>query len=406
MANVWYIGDYQKREVFGQTFDFQNGWSLPEANFSSGQLAILDDDSGFLLGQAVGPRTNPPPSGIATGSPGWAYYAALQDLYNSGVGMPFSRVMVVTGSESRPPVSFCIWMGGSVKPEHILDGDLWLKASNTDILPPVVPSGLVASIITATGFTLSWSATSDNVGVTGYRVYINGSVYATIPGLTQVISGLDPDSTYLATVSARDLEGNWSAQSSPLSVDTLETGSEVTHSIWANTYPFNPQVFAQAAPTTVATAFYTYGSGVTGWKVKGIRVWKGTGVTAAGNVDVGLWTPAANTAPNLAVAGVRTGTISALADGWNDFNFSSPVEVSAGQVFWLGYRMLANNFILVDGPIGEPFIRSVDDVNLVFADQTPDSGQTRNYIRVGSGASEAADWSRAYGIDVIMEATA
>ena len=59
MANVWYIGEAQKRIVFGQEFNVQNNWSIPENFFTSGQLTQLDADPGFLLGKD-GPRDNPP----------------------------------------------------------------------------------------------------------------------------------------------------------------------------------------------------------------------------------------------------------------------------------------------------------------------------------------------------------
>ncbi|QFG13517.1 esterase [Gordonia phage Lambo] len=59
MANVWYIGDAQVREVYGQRFDVYNGWAVNESAFTSGQRADLDADPGFLLGQN-GPRVNPP----------------------------------------------------------------------------------------------------------------------------------------------------------------------------------------------------------------------------------------------------------------------------------------------------------------------------------------------------------
>ncbi|WNO26228.1 esterase [Gordonia phage Fulcrum] len=81
MANVWYIGDAQVREVYGQTFNIWNGWSIPESAFTSGQLADLDADSGFLLGQ-TGPRINPPwsPDGVVGRDA--AILQKMLDIYN------------------------------------------------------------------------------------------------------------------------------------------------------------------------------------------------------------------------------------------------------------------------------------------------------------------------------------
>ena len=47
-----------------------------------------------------------------------------------------------------------------------------------DTSPPSTPTGLAVSGVTQTAMTLSWNASSDNVGVTGYRLYLNGSQVA------------------------------------------------------------------------------------------------------------------------------------------------------------------------------------------------------------------------------------
>src|SRR6185437_3823907 len=48
-----------------------------------------------------------------------------------------------------------------------------------DTTPPSTPTGLVASGVGQSSMTLSWNAASDNVGVTGYRTYLNGSQVGT-----------------------------------------------------------------------------------------------------------------------------------------------------------------------------------------------------------------------------------
>ena len=46
---------------------------------------------------------------------------------------------------------------------------------NGFVLPvPAIPSGFATSTLTVTGFTLIWSAATDNVAVTGYEVFRNG----------------------------------------------------------------------------------------------------------------------------------------------------------------------------------------------------------------------------------------
>ncbi|UJQ86074.1 minor tail protein [Gordonia phage Zany] len=85
MANVWYIGDSQVREITlnGSTFSWSiwNGWSIPESAFTSGQLAELDADPGFLLGQ-TGPRTLPPWSPDSTVGRESVYLQQMKAIYD------------------------------------------------------------------------------------------------------------------------------------------------------------------------------------------------------------------------------------------------------------------------------------------------------------------------------------
>ena len=82
MANVWYMGEANVREVFGQSFNIWNGWSVPESNFTGAELAILNQDSGFLLGQ-TGPRTEPAPPAVGgVSDPAYPYFTAIKEMYD------------------------------------------------------------------------------------------------------------------------------------------------------------------------------------------------------------------------------------------------------------------------------------------------------------------------------------
>jgi gliding motility-associated-like protein len=85
---------------------------------------------------------------------------------------------------------------------------------------PTIPTGLSSSNITETGFTLSWAASSDNVAVTGYNVYRNGSFSTTVSGTSANMSGLNASTTYAMTVKAKDAAGNISNSSNTLNVTT------------------------------------------------------------------------------------------------------------------------------------------------------------------------------------------
>ncbi|MGI5522595.1 glycoside hydrolase family 9 protein [Micromonospora sp. CA-259024] len=93
-----------------------------------------------------------------------------------------------------------------------------------DTTAPSTPGTPVASAVTATGLTLTWAASTDNVGVTGYRVYREAG--ATDPlvgsptGTTLAVTGLTASTAYQFSVVAVDAAGNTSAASAPVAMTT------------------------------------------------------------------------------------------------------------------------------------------------------------------------------------------
>src|SRR5207237_10879337 len=95
-----------------------------------------------------------------------------------------------------------------------------------DAQPPTTPTGLVATAAGPTQVNLSWSASTDNVGVTGYSVFRGGVQIATVGGSTLTYSdaAAAPSTTYSYTVDAFDAAGNHSAQSASASATTPAGG--------------------------------------------------------------------------------------------------------------------------------------------------------------------------------------
>jgi hypothetical protein len=93
---------------------------------------------------------------------------------------------------------------------------------NIDILPPSTPVLQSPTELSTTSVKLSWSAATDNVGVTGYRLYRDTFLITTIGGeeTSFLDSGLAPETLYKYTVAAFDDMGNTSAMSPELSVTT------------------------------------------------------------------------------------------------------------------------------------------------------------------------------------------
>lgn len=92
-----------------------------------------------------------------------------------------------------------------------------------DTTAPSAPSNLAASGITSVATTLSWTASTDNVGVTGYDVYSGSSLLGNTASTSASITGLTASTTYSFSVKAKDAAGNASASSNVLSVTTGTT---------------------------------------------------------------------------------------------------------------------------------------------------------------------------------------
>ena len=92
-----------------------------------------------------------------------------------------------------------------------------------DTQAPSVPTSLAGTAVSATQIDLTWNASTDNVAVTGYRVYRAGTLLATLGVVTTYQNtGLTPSTTYSYTVQAIDAAGNTSAQSNVVSIGTLD----------------------------------------------------------------------------------------------------------------------------------------------------------------------------------------
>ena len=107
-----------------------------------------------------------------------------------------------------------------------------------DTEAPTIPTGLASSNITETSFTLSWTASTDNVGVTGYDVYQDGSLVVSVTGTSTSITGLTASTTYAMTIKAKDAAENISSASNALNVTTSDpAGTGCTGGI--NSFPYS-----------------------------------------------------------------------------------------------------------------------------------------------------------------------
>jgi cellulose 1,4-beta-cellobiosidase len=97
---------------------------------------------------------------------------------------------------------------------------------NGDTQAPGTPTGLRVTGTTATSASLSWTASTDNVGVDSYLVYRGGTQVGTATGTTFTDTGLSASTAYQYTVRARDAAGNLSAASGAVTATTLASGGD------------------------------------------------------------------------------------------------------------------------------------------------------------------------------------
>ncbi|HRS18813.1 MAG TPA: fibronectin type III domain-containing protein [Bacteroidales bacterium] len=92
--------------------------------------------------------------------------------------------------------------------------------SVSDTQAPTTPGTITFSAITQNSFTASWTASTDNVGVVGYEVLLNGTLYATVTTNSISVTGLTCNTSYSVRVRAKDAAGNFSAYNTQVSTTT------------------------------------------------------------------------------------------------------------------------------------------------------------------------------------------
>ncbi|MDY8138065.1 GEVED domain-containing protein [Aquimarina sp. 2201CG5-10] len=98
-----------------------------------------------------------------------------------------------------------------------------------DTQAPTAPGNLTASNVAQTTLSLSWTASTDNIGVTGYDVYRGATRLTTVTGTSYNVSGLTANTSYSFSVKAKDAAGNESASSNTVNVTTTQNPNDVVY---------------------------------------------------------------------------------------------------------------------------------------------------------------------------------
>ncbi|MEK4513354.1 alpha-amylase [Paenibacillus sp. FSL K6-2524] len=104
------------------------------------------------------------------------------------------------------------------------DGSVWHDTDPRVLTKPTTPSNVTASVKTDKTVTLTWTASTDVTGITGYDVYRNNVKVGSPTTTTYKDTGLTAETTYTYKVIARSQSGGTSDPSGDLTVTTEKTG--------------------------------------------------------------------------------------------------------------------------------------------------------------------------------------
>ncbi|MFI9010035.1 cellulose binding domain-containing protein [Actinosynnema sp. NPDC053489] len=137
------------------------------------------------------------------------HYVATNREYNGSVAVGASTSFGFVGTGSGAPLN-CTVNGAPCTG----------GGSGGDTVAPSAPASLRVTATTSNSVSLAWTASTDNVGVTGYDVYRGTSVATTVTGTTATVTGLNASTAYTFTVRARDAASNTSGPSNQVSATT------------------------------------------------------------------------------------------------------------------------------------------------------------------------------------------
>ncbi|NKE71371.1 fibronectin type III domain-containing protein [Candidatus Manganitrophus noduliformans] len=193
----------------GMTYDGTNAWTANSCCRNNYPLAQADISAAYdteLINKTLGNKV-------------WDITAMVREWMSS----PSSNFGLLVNSDASKGADRYRFFASMEHPTATLRPYLSItySASTADTSAPTAPTGLTATAASSSQINLSWNASTDNVGVTGYRIYRNGTQVGTTTLRNYSNAGLAADTAYSYTVAAYDEAGNLSAQSAAVSTRTL-----------------------------------------------------------------------------------------------------------------------------------------------------------------------------------------
>jgi chitodextrinase/predicted esterase len=131
------------------------------------------------------------------------------------------------------------WSSASIT-RALIPSSAFVYQLPADNVAPSVPANVTASAINSTFINLTWTASTDNVGVTGYDVYVNGTKKYTSLTNSIIADSLTAGTPYVFTVKARDFAGNISAFSTAFTTATSATTTGLTYKYYEGNWDVLP----------------------------------------------------------------------------------------------------------------------------------------------------------------------
>jgi chitodextrinase len=98
----------------------------------------------------------------------------------------------------------------------------YLRTGRVESFPPTSPANLSGTAVDSATIQLSWTGSTDNLGVVGYKIFRDGKRVANVydAATTFIDSGLRPGATYSYQIEAFDAAGNMSVESNSVTLTT------------------------------------------------------------------------------------------------------------------------------------------------------------------------------------------
>ncbi|WP_255558502.1 endonuclease [Flavobacterium taihuense] len=158
-------------------------------------------------------------------------------------------------------------------------------STSSDTQAPTAPTNLAVTTKTSTSVSLSWTASTDNIAVSGYDIYMNSVLKTTVTTLTTTISGLTATTAYTFYIKAKDTAGNTSGSSTTVSATTNSGGGTATEVLFSEYIEgsSNNKALEIANNTGASVNLSTY---TVKKQTNGAGAWS-TGLTLSGTLNSG-----------------------------------------------------------------------------------------------------------------------